>query len=1120
MSAGIDDLLAQMGRDAAILNGWDAVLNISLDLANQLVQAQYQLAAQDGWKRIAIGFCQTFPNPAGGGKLAVYTRAEFVLERPALHFLGNNQAFVELAFKASGRTGTAARPAPAGFDPSRDGNPDDPTLTWDDTPFSALDFTATVPLSTVAGSSPADGDETSFVLDFPAGSFISPLFEQVRDPDELRLQLKNYLETHAVRYIVASIRTSLLDQAPQMAPKAFRIALLTTNAGNNVFQVFIATAQPVQSSLTIGVNEPIPDGYQLSAMFNHRIGGDLHPSLMAQLWLFLGTNLIFPGRSTLHLGPAFTPCDAVVLGTLEIDTSPSPSPEPPKRETAMLNIQETRQINVPGQAAFTAYGDDADKNAWYIPPNVGWARDSSGLPLFSLVKYNSTGGAVSGFCRFSVELSTDPQKVRALQQAIPGATLPQFDWLQCGATFTYTVDGQSTSLPAQPSGFGSQIVTFSLPLADQKAIAAFVNAFSSTGPGAGTFGVSYDLAANTRLPAVTVVSRFNSTIAYQYQVENRFVTEKRYSTDTWGHSSSHDVSVFVGTFVKEMLQQTQAGTVEVTPGIGLTPTLLDMVTNWAQLQLQKDVEQAVGTAMNLIKNPTNDFSMNSVASFTHTLETSNVVPWYFAVDGTLTPFDATTWQRLYSEVAQQQLQVAFQVQADLATLGIDHINLSFRYGDVPATTHTFAAKDLAWSLALPGQFNGGAFVPGYQYQYVVVYSAPAGGGAAAPSLSTEWISDSATSVMFGAAQLGLMPVTFEAANIDWGDDASQVKQITVDWNWLANNGPVLADSLVLTKDTASQTRTLRSTGPADNQAYRYRLTFLMGDGSKLYANGLSGTAPLQRIDHPLAQVSVGVWLSLPDTAKAVLLRATYDDIVNDIHLSKQWRLAASKATPLDLTAVDDWDFEAVVKNLNATTLVFSGTWIDGQNKQQTIPKTLLRGSNNTLIVSDTEKTVTAVVDASNVAFVAPQNDGVYRVVAMVAKSTGNAAQLANAETLTFDLNEEKIQYVVVGNIDIADTPSFDYQYTYTVNSDKGAHNQQVDAFNTVQRSLGTSLPVVPGMPPAHTPNVAAASSLRSLPLAEASADARTQSLFARHDAFALRCNDSDQALLAQVAALT
>lgn len=165
--------------------------------------------------------------------------------------------------------------------------------------------------------------------------------------------------------------------------------------------------------------------------------------------------------------------------------------------------------------------------------------------------------------------------------------------------------------------------------------------------------------------------------------------------------------------------------------------------------------------------------------------------------------------------------------------------------------------------------------------------------------------------------------------------------------------------------------------------------------------------------------------------------------------------------------------------------------------------------------------MTAVVDASNVAFVEPQKDGVYRVVAMVAKSDGTGvAQLSNAETLTFDRGEEPIQYVVAGNIDIGDTPSFDYQYIYTVNSDQGAHNQQLKAWNTVQRSQGTSLPVVPGMPPAlHAPNIAAAKLMRSLPLAEASEDAQTRSLFARHDAFALRCEDSDHMLLAQVAAL-
>lgn len=1123
-----------MSRGASVLNGWDAVLNIDEDVVNQIFQAQFKQSAQANWKDITIAFCQAFPNPSGSGKLAVYTNVCLTLATPSLVFLGNNQAFVEVSFKATGRTGTASKPVPASFDAGKDADAGDPHLDWSYSPFSNIDFTGKVPLSAIAGAAQTGGAATEFVLDFPSGSFTSPVFGQVKDPDELHLQLKNYLQTHDVQYVINTIRTDLLDQVPQMAPRSFRIAVLTTNEKKNVFQIFIATQNPVQRDLTIGVNEPIPDGYRLAVMFNRNIAGQLKTSLMVQAWLFMESNLIFPGRTSLSLGPQFTPDDALILGALEVDTSfPLKPVEPgnPQKEQPMLNIEKTKQIAPPNQPAFTAYGDDMDANAWYIPPKVIWAKNSTGqLPQFALVKYNSTGGAISGFCRFSVQLMIDPAQDEALKKAVPGAVTPQFDWIQSGAVFTYTIDGKSTSMHGQPSNFGSQTVTFSLPLADEKAIAAFANAFSSSGSGGGTFSVSYDLAANTRLPAVTVVSTFNSTIAYQYQVSNKYRIETQYHTDTWGHRTSSQVPVFVGTYVREMLQQSQAGTVKVTPGQGLTPTLLTMIQDWANIQLEKDVEQSVNTALALIKNPTSDFSMNSVASFSHTLETSNVVPWYFTVDGTLPAFDASTWAQVYSEVNQQQLEVTFEIQADLAKLGVEHVNLTFQYGSLPPETHTFdPAAQGSWFLSLPGQFDGSkSFIAGYRYKYDVIYAAGKDGGDAPPALSTDWISGDSTSVRFGTAQLGLMAVTFEASNIAWeragagNPAASGVKQITVDWNWIpGGGGPILVDSLVLTSAANSVKRTLRSAGPTNNQQYQYSLTFLMGDGTKLHANGLTGTSPLQRISHPLSDVSVSVFPMFPDDAKAVILRATFDDEINDIHLSHQWRAlpksAGGGSPTLNTDSFGTWEFQAVVANLNTTTVVFSGTWVDKDNKQTAIPKTLLVGNNSTLVISNTQKTVTAVIDASNVAFAAAMADGVYRVVALVANTVSggsagaDANPLANAMTITFGRDQPAIQYYPAENIDIDATPTFHYQYTYTENINQAKQTKVTNAWAQPQSTISTALPVVSGTPPA-SPQAGVAAMFAAtkavMPMSAdgADLDPRTRALFARHDGFCQNCN--------------
>lgn len=317
-TATVDNLVTQMSRSANVLNDWDTVLNIDEDVVNRLLLLQFEQAPQQAWRQIRFVFCQTFPNP-GGGRLAVYTRLAVTLAQPRARFLGNNQAFIVLEFTAGGSTGTAAKAVPATFDPEHDAAPDDPGLDWDDTPCCDSAFTCQAPLAMVAGLPGGDGDGsvTDFVLDFPAGSFLAPWLDRARDPGQLRMRLRNYLASNGVQYTIASLRCSMLRQAPQLNPTAFRIAVLTTNEGRNIFQIFIATQNPAPANTTIGLNEPLPDGYSLAAMFNRRIAGALGLSLTVQTWLFLTADLSFPTTSTLNLGQTFTPGDALVLGTLD-----------------------------------------------------------------------------------------------------------------------------------------------------------------------------------------------------------------------------------------------------------------------------------------------------------------------------------------------------------------------------------------------------------------------------------------------------------------------------------------------------------------------------------------------------------------------------------------------------------------------------------------------------------------------------------------------------------------------------------------------------------------------------------------------------------------------------------
>ena len=62
-----------------------------------------------------------------------------------------------------------------------------------------------MPLTLIQGTVAGNQD---VVLDFPNGSFSSPVFLQAKDPNRLQLELKTYFASHGVRYIINEVRNS------------------------------------------------------------------------------------------------------------------------------------------------------------------------------------------------------------------------------------------------------------------------------------------------------------------------------------------------------------------------------------------------------------------------------------------------------------------------------------------------------------------------------------------------------------------------------------------------------------------------------------------------------------------------------------------------------------------------------------------------------------------------------------------------------------------------------------------------------------------------------------------------------------------------------------------------
>jgi hypothetical protein len=129
---------------------------------------------------------------------------------------------------------------------------------------------ASVQLATVKGivtppSGDKDKDKTlSVTLDFPGGSFLLRNI-QVQPPNwdpspyatQISAAIAGYYAQNDIRFIVQTLNTTDAASDPDLTPTKFALNAMTTNAGNNVLQVLMATTGKVQNTLSLALSEPV-----------------------------------------------------------------------------------------------------------------------------------------------------------------------------------------------------------------------------------------------------------------------------------------------------------------------------------------------------------------------------------------------------------------------------------------------------------------------------------------------------------------------------------------------------------------------------------------------------------------------------------------------------------------------------------------------------------------------------------------------------------------------------------------------------------------------------------------------------------------------------------------------
>ncbi|HYR08519.1 MAG TPA: hypothetical protein VEQ60_12145 [Longimicrobium sp.] len=484
---------------------------------------------------------------------------------------------------------------------------------------------------------------------------------------------------------------------------------------------------------------------------------------------------------------------------------------------SMFDITTARQINYGpnGELTTTVFQDRTEKNIWYLVP-VPRLRIQNGQPAFSLTRYVSNGGGLAGMCTFETELYAPEEAKQAAQAQIPGiGGWGQFTWVSGNAFFTYEfADNKPRSLVQSPSLFGSNVAAFQVELTNEAELNAFVTGFTTPGE-VSPFRVKYEMGVLTQLlgAAATVTYRASAAIEYQRKYETR--------TDTWGNRKT------VLTEVRQVLQQSGAGDVKVTPGAGATDEVVQLVRDWAWSTLETQVANTVESARALAVG--NENPVTATSDFSATYSEDAIVEWSTPVSRFLPRFSEDTWKLLYHQVDNRQLVVTFQLggqtQAEDGTPLFEDVVIAVRYPTLSGD-QTFTllpgSDQSARTFTAPG---GGSFDPTYQYRFTVNF--PGG----VPPYNSDWITSTATQVDLRPNLFGIRNVRFVGANVPFGKGG--VKSVFVDF---FDNPPPGQPSKLQTKEMTANgpeaAVTFTSTYHVPiTETYDYRLRYLFENGT-------------------------------------------------------------------------------------------------------------------------------------------------------------------------------------------------------------------------------------------------------------------------------------------------
>ena len=502
----------------------------------------------------------------------------------------------------------------------------------------------------------------------------------------------------------------------------------------------------------------------------------------------------------------------------------------------MFDVTTARQVDYKDsqghQLQVTVFQDREDKGLWYLVPVPRLCLDN-GQPAFNLTKYKDNQAGSAGICTFEVELFAPEDAKKAAQDQIPEIKAwGQFTWTSGDVFFDFDlpVEGkpEGQQICVSPSLFGSNVARFLIELETEAAVNTFVGAFTGAGQ-LSPFSINYSMGVLTQLLGAKAELKYTASVAIDY--ERTYETKK----DTWGKSQQVLVEV------KQNLKSSGAGEVKVTPGVGGTPEVVQMVRDWAWSMLESQVASAIETAQRQATGNQNPISVVSDIFVAYAEDA--IVEWTTPVSRFLPRFDAATWEKLYHEVDNRELVVIFDLVGDpsdaAGVIGFEDVEVEVFY---PTRTTDNSFK---LSLGKGGESSvvyrapgGGAFDPKFAYRYTVNF------GAGESPFTSDRIDTAATRVSFRPNRFGIRNVSFVGTGIPFnGGSPYAVRTLFIDFFETppAGQPPKLQTKEMTVNDKPVVFSSTYHVPIANDYNYRLRYQLTSGDVITVQPDALFGS---------------------------------------------------------------------------------------------------------------------------------------------------------------------------------------------------------------------------------------------------------------------------------------